>query len=38
MDYGAIGRVKQAVSIPVVANGDITSPEEARQVLARAGC
>lgn len=32
-EYDTIREVKQALSIPVVANGDITSPEKARQVL-----
>lgn len=33
-EYATIAAVKAAVSIPVVANGDITTPEKARQVLA----
>jgi tRNA-dihydrouridine synthase B len=33
-EYETIAAVKAAVSIPVVANGDITSPEKARAVLA----
>ncbi len=37
VNYGAIGEVKAAVSIPVVANGDITSPEQAKKVLAITG-
>jgi tRNA-dihydrouridine synthase B len=36
-EYETIAEVKQAVSIPVVANGDIDSPEKAREVLARTG-
>ncbi|MFW2372833.1 MAG: tRNA dihydrouridine synthase DusB [Gammaproteobacteria bacterium] len=32
-EYDTIAAVKAAVSIPVVANGDITSPEKARRVL-----
>ena len=36
-EYQTIAAVKQAVSIPVVANGDITSPEKAREVLALTG-
>jgi len=32
-EYDTIRAVKQAVSIPVVANGDITSPEKAKRVL-----
>jgi tRNA-dihydrouridine synthase B len=36
-DWRAIARVKQAVSIPVVANGDVTSPAEAVAILDRSG-
>ena len=36
-EYDTIAAVKAAVRIPVVANGDITSPEKARQVLALTG-
>jgi tRNA-dihydrouridine synthase B len=32
-EYDTIAAVKAAVQIPVVANGDITTPEKARQVL-----
>ncbi|MFT7721559.1 MAG: tRNA dihydrouridine synthase DusB [Roseateles sp.] len=34
-EYDTIAAVKAALSIPVVANGDIDSPEKARDVLAR---
>ncbi|MBL8520153.1 MAG: tRNA dihydrouridine synthase DusB, partial [Betaproteobacteria bacterium] len=37
-EYDTIRAVKQAVSIPVVANGDIDSPQKARQVLDATGC
>ena len=36
-EYATIGAIKQAVSIPVIANGDIRSPEKARQVLEYTG-
>ncbi len=36
-EYDTVTAVKAAVAIPVVANGDITSPEKARDVLARTG-
>ncbi|BAK78620.1 dihydrouridine synthase TIM-barrel protein nifR3 [Pseudogulbenkiania sp. NH8B] len=32
-EYDTIRAVKQAISIPLIANGDIDSPERARQVL-----
>jgi tRNA-dihydrouridine synthase B len=32
-EYETIALVKQAVSMPVIANGDITSPEKAKMVL-----
>ena len=35
VEYDSIRAVKQAVSIPVIANGDIASPEQARRVLNR---
>jgi tRNA-dihydrouridine synthase B len=36
-EYTTIAAVKAALRIPVVANGDITSPEKARDVLAATG-
>jgi tRNA-dihydrouridine synthase B len=36
-EYETIAAVKAAVRIPVVANGDITSPQKARDVLAATG-
>ena len=36
-EYDTIKAIKAAVSIPVVANGDITTPEKAREVLAYTG-
>ncbi len=38
VDYDAIREVKEAVSVPVIANGDIDSPEKARWVLEYTGC
>ena len=36
-EYDTIAAVKAALNIPVVANGDIDSPEKAREVLAATG-
>ncbi|MFT3719345.1 tRNA dihydrouridine synthase DusB [Pseudorhodoferax sp.] len=36
-EYDTIAAVKAAVRVPVVANGDITTPERARDVLAATG-
>ena len=37
VEYDTIAAVKRAVRIPVIANGDIDTPEAARDVLARTG-
>ena len=36
-EYDTIRRIKASVSIPVIANGDINSPQKAAQVLAQTG-
>ena len=36
-DWQAIGKVRQALTIPVIANGDINTPEEALRCLALTG-
>jgi tRNA-dihydrouridine synthase B len=37
-DWDVIARVKQAVSVPVIGNGDIFTPEDAREMLEKTGC
>lgn len=37
-EYDTVAAVKAAVGVPVVANGDIDSPEKAREVLRATGC
>lgn len=37
-DWDIIRQVKQAVSIPVIGNGDVTGPKEARRLLDETGC
>jgi tRNA-dihydrouridine synthase B len=37
-DYAAIAKVKQAVKIPVIGNGDVLTPEDARRLLETSGC
>ena len=38
VDYSWIPKIKQAVSIPVIVNGDIISPQNVRQVFDETGC
>lgn len=37
-DWQMIGRAKERVSVPMFANGDVTSPEKAAEALAVTGC
>jgi tRNA-dihydrouridine synthase B len=37
-DYAAIAKVKKAVKIPVIGNGDVLTPEDARRLLEVSGC
>ncbi len=36
-EYETLARIRQAVKLPLIANGDIDSPQKAREVLTRTG-
>ena len=38
VDYSWIPRIKEAVSIPIIANGDIATPQDVASVFAATGC
>ena len=38
VDWNAIRQVKEAVSVPVMGNGDVRDPETARDMMAETGC
>lgn len=37
-DYAAIAQIREALRIPVVANGDVFAPEDAPRILRETGC
>lgn len=37
-DWDIIRQVKEAVSVPVIGNGDVTSPQKAQEMMRQTGC
>ena len=37
-DWEQIARVKEALDIPVIGNGDVTTPQEAKRLMEETGC
>lgn len=37
-DWGAVAKVKRSVNIPVIGNGDVLTPSDARRLLDKSGC
>ena len=37
-DWSAIARLKEAVAVPVIGNGDVNEPDDALRMLAETGC
>ncbi len=37
-DWGVIGAIKEAVSVPVIGNGDVKTPEDARRIMEETAC
>ena len=37
-DWSVIGAVKKAVGVPVIGNGDVNTPEDARRIVEETGC
>ena len=37
-DWAQIGRLKEALTIPVIGNGDVTEPDDALRMMSQTGC